>query len=82
DYGVSKRMAMYPFMAKHLGLNLDKVTNRQGDIDESKCTIEPYEKLYVFGNKEENLPSNALKNIDELYELFGEENKREYEVEK
>lgn len=82
DYGVSKRMAMYPFMAKHLGLSLDKVTNKNGEIDESKCVVEPYEKLFVFGDKGENLPVNALKDIDELYKLFGEENHREDEVKK
>lgn len=82
DYGISKRLAMYPFMAKHLGLNLEKVKDKTGMIDESTCIIEPYEKLFVFGNKEENLPANALKDIDKLYELFGEENHKEYEVKK
>ncbi|MFI1772406.1 alpha/beta hydrolase family protein [Thalassobellus citreus] len=80
NYGVSKRMAMYPFMAKYLNLDLNKVKNKKGAIDESTCTIEPYEKLYVFGNNEENLPKNALKDIDKLYELFGEQNYKEYEV--
>ncbi|MEN3323122.1 acetylxylan esterase [Mariniflexile soesokkakense] len=82
DYGLSKRLAMYPFMAKYLGLNLDNVKNEKGNIDESTCIIEPYEKLFVFGNKEENLPTNVLKDIDKLYELFGEENHKVYEVKK
>lgn len=82
DYGLSKRMAMYPFMAKHLGLDLNKVKNEKGEIDESTVTIEPYEKMYVFGNKAENLPKNALKDIDKLYEMFGEKNTRNYEVKK
>ena len=82
DYGLSKRMAMYPFMAKHLGLDLNKVKNAKGEIDESNVTIEPYEKMYVFGNKAENLPKNALKDIDKLYEMFGEKNTRIYEVKK
>lgn len=76
DYGVSKRMAMYPFMAKHLNLNLKKVTNKAGAIDESTCTIEPYEQLYVFKNDANHLPKHALKDIDKLYELFGEKNKK------
>lgn len=80
DYGHSKRMAMYTFMAIHLELDLNKVKNKKGDIDESTCTVEPYEALYVFDNKEENLPANALKDIDKLYELFGEQNYKEYEV--
>lgn len=82
DYGLSKRLAMYPFMAKYLELDLSKFQNKNGEIDESTCIIEPYEKLFVFGNKEENLPTNALKDIDKLYELFGEENHKEYEVKK
>ncbi len=82
DYGLSKRMAMYPFMAQYLGLNLDKVKNNEGEIDESTCVIEPKEKMYVFGDNGEKLPANALKDIDKLYELFGEKNKKEYHVEK
>jgi len=82
DFGVSKRMALYPFMAKYLGLDLNKVKNEKGEIDESTCVIEPYDKLYVFGNKAENLPKNALKDIDKLYEMFGEKNLKIYEVKK
>lgn len=82
DFGTSKRMALYPFMAKYLGLDLKKVQNEKGEIDESTCVIEPYDKLYVFGNKAENLPKNALKDIDKLYEMFGEKNLKVYEVKK
>ncbi len=82
DFGVSKRMALYPFMAKYLGLDLNKVKNEKGEIDESTCVIEPYDKLYVFGNKAENLPKNALKGINKLYEMFGEKNLKAYEVKK
>jgi len=82
DFGVSKRMALYPFMAKYLGLDLNKVKNEKGEIDESTCVIEPYKKLYVFGNKAENLPKNALKDINKLYEMFGEKNLKVYEVKK
>ena len=49
DYGLSKRLAAYPFLAKHLGLDLKKIQNEQGDIDESFLVNEPYEKLLVFG---------------------------------
>ncbi|WP_308990987.1 acetylxylan esterase [Mariniflexile litorale] len=80
DYGLSKRMAMYPFMAKYLDLDLRKVKNKKGEIDESTCTIELKEKLLVFGDNGEKLPANALKDIDKLYELFGEKNHRKYEV--
>jgi len=82
DFGISKRMALYPFMAKYLNLDLNKVKNEKGEIDESTCVIEPYDKLYVFGNKAENLPKNALKDINKLYEMFGEKNLKVYEVKK
>ncbi len=76
DYGVSKRMAMYPFMAEHLGLDLKKVQNHSGEIDESEITVETENEMKVFGDNGENLPKNALKNIDDLYTMFGEKNKR------
>jgi dienelactone hydrolase len=60
DYGVSKRMAMYDFMARHLGLNINAVKGKTGKIDESKVTIENYEALLVFG-KDAKLPANAVK---------------------
>ncbi|MEO8534377.1 MAG: acetylxylan esterase [Flavobacterium sp.] len=82
DYGVSKRMAMYPFMAKYLGLDLKKVQNEKGEIDESTCVIEPKEKMFVFGDHGEKLPANALKDINKLYEMFGEKNNKVYEVKK
>ncbi|MEJ7739660.1 MAG: hypothetical protein WKF97_19720 [Chitinophagaceae bacterium] len=49
DYGLSKRVAMYSFMALHLGLNLGAVKNKEGNIDESTCTIEEEPAMYVFG---------------------------------
>lgn len=49
DYGISKRMAMYPFVAKHLGLDLARVQHADGSIDESFVTIETRDKLQVFG---------------------------------
>ncbi|MFL1012149.1 acetylxylan esterase [Flavisericum labens] len=79
DYGLSKRMAMYGFMAEHLNLDLERVKNKQGKVDESTCKIEPYENLYVFGKEGEGLPKNAIKDIDKLYELFGEKNLREHD---
>ncbi|WP_370174316.1 alpha/beta hydrolase family protein [Leeuwenhoekiella palythoae] len=82
DYGHSKRMAMYPFMAKYLDLDLDKVKDINGMIDESSCVIEDKEALLVFGKSGEELPKNALSDIDDLYKLFGEENKKNTDVKK
>ena len=49
DYGDSKRRAAYPFLAKHLGLDLSLVQNENGSIDESFVVPEDREKLLVFG---------------------------------
>ena len=49
DYGPSKRMAMYPFMAKHLGLDISRVSGPDGKVDESFVVVEEYKRLLVFG---------------------------------
>ena len=69
DYGVSKRMPMYDFMARHLGLNLKAVKDKSGKIDESKVTIEKYDAQLVFG-KEGKLPANAVKGLDKIKEVL------------
>lgn len=70
DYGVSKRLAMYNFMAKHLDLDLKKIQDATGKVDESTCTIESEAAMYVFGDKGERLPVNALKNFESLEKVF------------
>ncbi len=69
DYGVSKRMAMYDFMARHLGLNISAVKDKTGKIDESKVTVEKYDKMLVFG-KNGKMPANALKTADEVWKCL------------
>ena len=65
DYGISKRLAMYDFMAKHLGLDIAAVKDKTGKVDESRVTIESYEAQLVFG-KEGRLPVTAVKGADEI----------------
>jgi hypothetical protein len=60
DYGPSKRQAMYPFMAKHLGLNIKRVLNDDGKVDESPNTIEDFETMKSFNEKHPR-PADALK---------------------
>jgi len=60
DYGISKRLAMYDFMSRHLGLNINAVKDKTGKVDESKVTIENYDAMLVFG-KNGKLPANAVK---------------------
>ncbi|MHC4625318.1 MAG: alpha/beta hydrolase family protein [Planctomycetota bacterium] len=45
DYGYSKRIGAYKFLAKHLKLSLDNVTNGGGSIGESDIKIEKPERL-------------------------------------
>ena len=51
DYGTSKRMAAYPFMAKHLKLDLSRVTGKDGKVDESFLKVETQEEMMVFNGK-------------------------------
>ena len=76
DYGVSKRVALYYFLVQHLGLNAIAVKNKEGKFDESGVTIEQYPAMYVFGDKGENLPANAIKSFEQLEKVFRESVKR------
>ncbi len=49
DYGTSKRLAVYPFFAKHLKLDIGRALDADGKVDESFFVAESYEKLLVFG---------------------------------
>ncbi|HEY4205386.1 MAG TPA: sodium:solute symporter, partial [Puia sp.] len=75
DYGPSKRKAMYPFMARYLGLDLHAIKDKEGNIDESRCTVEPEAALYVFGAHGEKLPANAIRGFENLERVFAEARK-------
>ncbi len=62
-YEFSKRKAVYPFLAKHLKLNLQAILDKNGNITEEGNVIEPYEKLVVFGPGNP-LPPYAVKSND------------------
>lgn len=59
NYGENKRAAMYPFLAKHLGLNL-------AALDETRVTVEEPEVMLAFGPNAENYPKTAVQTLDEL----------------
>jgi hypothetical protein len=63
DYGINKRKAMYEFIAQQFALNIKAA-------DEGKVTIEKETAMYVFGDKGERLPSNAIKGFDEITKVF------------
>jgi uncharacterized protein len=66
DYGRSKRMAVYPFLAKHLGLDLSKITNTDGKVSEDFVTVLDQKDLTYFKEKE----IASLKKEAEVYETF------------
>jgi uncharacterized protein len=63
SYGYSKRAVVYPFLAKHLMLDLDKVQNPDGSFDESVNVIEEKVSLYPF-NDNYPVPHHAILNND------------------
>lgn len=48
DYGPSKRAAAARFLAKHFDLDIKKIENSAGEIDESFVTVLPEDELRVF----------------------------------
>jgi dienelactone hydrolase len=59
DYGLSKRLPAYQFLAKHLGMSLTEVQDANGKISEDFVTIEPNDKLYVF-DQDHPRPAHAV----------------------
>ena len=66
DYGKSKRLAVYPFLAKHLSLQLKKITNKEGNIDESFVTIIERKDLEYYRPGE----TNSFMKGDEVFNKF------------
>ncbi|MEP6677400.1 MAG: acetylxylan esterase [Ferruginibacter sp.] len=77
DFGINKRIAVYNFMAKYLNLNIKAIQDVTGKIDESKITIEKEQAMYVFGEKGELLPKNAVigfENLEKLWKMLRSKN--------
>jgi dienelactone hydrolase len=70
NYGITKRLPMYDFMAKKLGLDINSVKDKEGKVDESKVTIEKYESMLVFGKDGIRLPATAVKGAGKIKELL------------
>ena len=68
DYGLSKRMAVYPFLAKHLDLSLEVITNDQGLLEEGEITLLRREKLEVF--RDNARPKTALQSEEDVVALI------------
>lgn len=69
DYNFSKRKAAYKFLALHLALDINKIRNRQSEIDESFITILPYKELKVF-DKINRRPDYIVIGDEEVDNLF------------
>ncbi len=68
DYGYSKRAAMYPFMAHHLGLNLNALPYEEGFKEEFIKILEP-DMLKVF-DAGHPLPDSALQGDSAVMEYL------------
>jgi pimeloyl-ACP methyl ester carboxylesterase len=65
DYGPSKREAMYRFLAKHLKLDLSRISDASGKIDESFATVRERDDLLVFNSKHPR-PDYALTDAEQI----------------
>ena len=65
DYGYSKRLGAYRFLAEHLGLDLGQVRAPDGSIDESGVAIEPEADLHVFG-VDHPFPAHMVRHNDDV----------------
>lgn len=63
-YDYNKREAVYPFLAKHLGLDLSKVVNPDGSLNENTIVIEDIKALYPFDEKHPFPAYGVRKNDD------------------
>jgi len=70
DYGPSKRNALYKFVAKYFKLDIHKIEDKSGNIDESEVTIEKEPLMYVFGDHGQYLPKDAIKGYANLLHVF------------
>lgn len=64
-YDYSKRAAVYPFLAKYLGLDLSKAMNPDGSLKEEGIVIEAQKTLYPFDEKHP-FPAKGIRNNDDV----------------
>jgi len=67
DYGPGKRLAMYPFMAKYLGLDLHAVMDKEGKVNEVASRVLNASELAAT-DEQHPLPGNALKGEEQVNE--------------
>ena len=64
-YDENKRAAVYPFLAKHMSLDLTKAMRADGTLIEDDIVIEEIETLYSF-NKDQPFPEHGIRNNDDV----------------
>ena len=69
DYNADKRAAVYPFLSKHLKLNLRAIQDAQGNITEEWLPPFDREKLLVF-DEAHPVPEDALKTPEAIEETL------------
>jgi len=62
-YDVNKRAAVYPFLAKYLGLDVTKAMNPDGTVKEDMIVIEEQKALYPFDEKHP-FPTTGIRSND------------------
>jgi len=65
DYGYSKRLSAYTFLAEHLNLDIDRVAGPNGTINENGVVIEDLEALYVF-DADHPFPPHTVRHNDDV----------------
>ncbi len=65
DYGLEKRVPVYKFLAKHMGLSLQAISGPDGAIDEGGSIIENPETMLSFSSVN-HFPQNALLGKDAI----------------
>ncbi len=64
-YDYNKRAAVYPFLAKHLNLDLSKAMKPDGTLNEDGIVVEEIEALYTF-DENHPFPGDAIRNNDDI----------------
>ncbi len=64
-YDENKRIAVYPFLAKYLGLDITKAMNPDGTLKEDNIVIEDQKALYSF-NEKHPFPADGIRNNDDV----------------
>lgn len=69
SYGENKRLAVYPFLAKHLSLDLTAIQNGQGEIMEEELPLLSRKELEVF-NAVHLRPDHAIEGNEAVWALL------------